>query len=181
MCTVHKYSLLIKMYISHVQEKTKLNTDNETEGSLHNVEETNNKENVNIQITKDSAVNNEINDIEKKNQSSSYLSDVHNASLDESDYETASESEKWETEDLSEKFGKLSCDPTDLEIEGENENKDLVNDILVSVSTIKSGDGQDNIESIEDEDYDNNDEDDDEDEDNGWITPGKFDFTIQVF
>lgn len=87
----------------------------------------------------------------------------------QSDYETAaSDNEDDKTVDLAEKFSKLKCNPTDLEVKGENESKYIVDDILAPVNTSKSD------ESFEDED--DEDEDDDDDDDSGWITPGKFNF-----
>lgn len=84
-----------------------------------------------------------------------------------SDYETASDNEEDKTVDLAEKFSKLKCNPTDLEVEGESEGKCVVDDILAPVDTTSKSD-----ESFEDED----DEDEDGDDDSGWITPGKFNF-----
>ncbi|XP_032689888.1 RNA-binding protein NOB1 [Odontomachus brunneus] len=160
----------VGFYIPKEKERTELNMDNKTDASLHNTEETNVKEN--IQITENLAVNNTINNAENQNQSTSCVSDVCNEFLDESDYETASESEEWEIKDLSEKFAKLACDPTDLKIEGENE--DLVDDILAPIGEINFKDQQNNVKLIKDEDYDSDDNDndsDDDDDDDSWITP----------
>ncbi|KAM0731746.1 RNA-binding protein NOB1 [Formica fusca] len=149
--------LPIGFYIPKKTERTELDADNTTEVS-NNVEKTDIKENIgHIQITKESAVNDTINDIEKQEQPS----DASSTEL-ESDYETAtSDIEDNKTEDLTEKFAKLKCNPTDFEVEGKNESKHDVNDILAPVNTAISEDEESDIESIEDED----------DGDNGWITP----------
>ncbi|EFN83755.1 RNA-binding protein NOB1 [Harpegnathos saltator] len=135
----------VGFYMPKKKEKTELNAD-KTETSSQNIEETNIKENINIQVIEDSAANNIINDTKNQDQSL-YICDVYNASLNKSDYET-SEPEEWETKNLSEKFAKLTCDPTDFKVEGEDENKDLVNDILVPVGTTKSKDRQGNLADI---------------------------------
>lgn len=124
------------------------------------MEKTDIKENIrHIQITKELASNDAINDTEKQEQPSDTSSNEF-----ESDYETAtSDIEDNKTEDLIEKFAKLKCNPTDLEVEGENEGKHGVDDILAPVNTAISENEESDIESIEDED----------DDDNGWITPGK--------
>lgn len=104
----------------------------------------------------------EINDVEK--QFTPYAS----SSSDESDYETAaSDNEDDKAIDLADKFSKLKCNPTDLEIEGESEH--AVDDILAPIDTSKSD------KLFEDEN--DEDEDDDDDDDSGWITPGKFNFS----
>lgn len=157
---------------------------NKTETSSYNIEETNVNEKINIQITENSTANKTINNTEKQNQSTSYISDIDNSSSDESDYETApnpKDSKIKEIEELSKKFATLTC-YLDLKIEGENENENLVDDILVPVGSITSKGVQDNVELIENRDYhsDENDSDDDndDDDDGSWITPGKFDFII---
>ncbi|XP_014467540.1 PREDICTED: RNA-binding protein NOB1 [Dinoponera quadriceps] len=185
----------IGFYMPKKKEKTELSTNNEAGTSLHNIEETGVEENV--QITDNSAVNNTKNlalnnlicSIEAQNLPALCTFNAYDSSLDELNYETASESEEWEAKGLSEKFAKLKWDPTDLKVEGENENKDLVDDILVQVDTIKSNHEQGNVELIEDQDYDGDDNDsdddddvddeddeneEDEDDDGGWITPGNF-------
>lgn len=126
------------------------------------MEKTDIKENIrHIQITKESALNDAINDTKKQEQPSDASSNEF-----ESDYETAtSDIEDNKTEDLTEKFAKLKCNPTDLEVEGENDGKHSVDDILAPVNTAISENEESDIESIEDED--------DDDDDNGWITPGK--------
>lgn len=86
-----------------------------------------------------------------------------------SDYETASEMENCETENLAEKFSKLTCHPTDLEVQGEDENKEVVDNILVPVHTVTSE--QSDEESTEEED---------DDDDDAWITPSKFHFINKV-
>lgn len=154
-----------------IQKKTEL--DNNTEASPDNVEKTDFKENItHIQITGKSIINETINDIEKQEQ----LSDT-SSNEDESDYETAisdiDEDNETEAITLIEKFAKLKCNPTDLEVDGENEGKHAVDDILVPLNTAISKDEENNIDSVEDEDDDNDDDDDDDDDDSGWITPGK--------
>lgn len=91
----------------------------------------------------------------------------------QSDYETAaSDNEDIKTVDLADKFSKLKCNPTDLEVEGESEGKYVVDDILAPLDTMSKSD-----ESFEEGD-DEDDEDEDDDDDSGWITPGKFNFQI---
>lgn len=158
-----------------------LNTDSKIEAILHNVKETDVKENiVNIQFTEDLAANTAISDAEKQNQSTLYTSDIDDSSLSELDYETASDSKEVkikEDEDLFEKFAKLTCNPTDLKVDDENENENFVDNIFISGNAIKSEDEQSNIEIIGNENYDENCDDDDD----GWITPGKLDFITKIF
>lgn len=144
-----------------IQETAELNVDNNTEASSNNVKEADLKENItHIEIT-ESAGNDTINDIRQEQ-----LSDTSSSEI-ESDYETAISDidEDNETEDLTEKFAELKCNPTDLEVDGEDEGKHAVDDILVPLNITKSKDEKSDIDSIEDEDDDN--------DDNGWITPGK--------
>ncbi|KAL6439987.1 hypothetical protein ACFW04_002974 [Cataglyphis niger] len=150
--------LPIGFYMPKKTDKIELDAANNTEVSSNNVEKTDIKENIrHIQITKESASNDVINDTEKQEQPS----DISSSEF-ESDYETAtSDIEDNKTEDLTEKFAKLKCNPTDLEVEGENEGKHGVDDILAPVNIAISENEESDIESIEDED----------DDDNGWITP----------
>ncbi|KAL0117703.1 hypothetical protein PUN28_008839 [Cardiocondyla obscurior] len=88
-------------------------------------------------------------------------------SSDESDYETAtSDDEENKSDNLADKFSKLNCNPSDLEIEGETEGKYIVDDILSPIDmALKS-------ELLENEnDYYDDENDDDDDDDSGWITP----------
>ncbi|XP_011705852.1 PREDICTED: RNA-binding protein NOB1 [Wasmannia auropunctata] len=154
--------LPLGFYMPKKKERKELDEDNKNlEVSLNNIEKVDvTKENIaNVHIIDDSAIDNTINDTEindVKKQSTLYVS----ASSDEaqSDYETASDNEDDKTNDLADKFSKLKCNPTDLEIEGESEGKYVVDDILAFVDTTSKSD-----ESFEDED--------DEDDDSGWITP----------
>lgn len=119
-----------------------------------------------IQITEESTVNDTINNIEKQEQPSVLYTSGASSDELESDYETAtSDIEDNKTEDLTEKFAKLKCNLTDLEVDGENEGKHAVGDILAPIDTTISKDEESDEESIED--------DDDDDDDSGWITPGK--------
>lgn len=144
--------------------------DNKNVETLNTTEKTNvMEENItHVQIIGDSIVDSTTNDTEisMEKQFTPYVS----ASSDESqsDYETASDNGDDETNNLADKFSKLKCNPTDLEVEGEGEGKYVVDDILAPVDTISKSD-----ESFEDED--------DENDDNGWITPGKFNFINQLF
>jgi hypothetical protein len=71
----------------------------------------------------------------------------------------------------------------DLEIEGESEDKYIVDDILVPINKTVSksneesknedGEGDEDDEDEDDEDYEAEDEDEN---DSGWITPGKLSF-----
>lgn len=149
-----------------------MDDNKDVEASLNNTEETNViEENViHVQITGDSAVDNTINDTEINDVEKQFIP-YASASSDESqsDYETAvSDNEDSKTDDLADKFSKLKCNPADLEVEGENEDKYVVDDILAPVDTISN---EQNDESDEDED-----DEDDDDDDNGWITPGKLNF-----
>lgn len=140
--------------------------------ALNNTEKTNIiKEDItHVQITSDST-DNTINNIEIKDMEKQFTPYVISASSDESqsDYETASsDNEDDKTDDLVDKFSKLKCNPADLEVEGESEDKYVVDDILVPVDTTSNN--EQNDESVEDED------DDDDDNDNDWITPGKLNF-----
>lgn len=133
---------------------------------MNNAEKTDFKENIkHIQITEKSIVNDTINDIEKQEQ----LSNTSSNEI-ESDYETAisdiDEDNETEAITLTEKFAKLNCNPTDLKVDGENEGKHAVDDILVPLNTATSKNEDSDIDSIEDED-------DDDDDDSGWITPGR--------
>lgn len=126
--------LPIGFYMPKKTERTELDVDNNTGASPNNVEKT---------------------DIKEEQQSDASSNEA------ESDYETAtSDIENNKTEDLTEKFAKLKCNPTDLEVDGENEGKHAVDDILAPVNTI-SEDEESDMESIEDKD----------DDDSGWITP----------
>jgi len=101
-----------------------------------------------------------LNNVEKqKTLSILYISDTS----DQSDNE-ALDVEEAETGILAEKFAKLACNPTDFEVEGENEDTSVVNDILAPVDAT-SEDDQNDVELTEDEDCDD-----------GWITPGKLNF-----
>lgn len=55
---------------------------------------------------------------------------------------------------------KLTCNPTDLEVE--NENEDVMDNILAPVDA-KFGNDENDVVSENKDDYD----------DSGWITPGK--------
>lgn len=157
-----------------------MNVDN-IEPSLKDIEEIDVEENVkdviHVQI-ETSAVNNTTDTEKQKELSVSDESDTADASLNEtgSDYETADsdiEERESKTDNLAEKFTKLTCNPADLEIEGESEDTHIVDNILAPVSgRIVSENGSD-TESLEDEDN----EDDDDDEESSWITPGKLGFT----
>ncbi|XP_072753536.1 RNA-binding protein NOB1 [Anoplolepis gracilipes] len=151
--------LPLGFYMPKKTEKTKLDADNNTEVSSNNVEKEIKENITHIQITGELAVNDTINDIEKQEQPSDASSNEF-----ESDYETAtSDIEDNKTEDLIEKFAELKCNPTDLEVDGENEGKHVVDDILAPINTETSEDEESDIESIEDEDED--------DDDSDWITP----------
>lgn len=96
----------------------------------------------------------------------------------ESDYETAdSDTEYAETNDLSERFSKLECEPTEFIVKDTDETIHNVDDILAPVVDTKTESKYSNSECNEseedgDEEYDSNeDEEDDEDDDSGWITP----------
>ncbi|EZA52790.1 RNA-binding protein NOB1 [Ooceraea biroi] len=159
------------------KEKELLNANNNIESSLKDTEEIDVKENIkeNVAQVEDSTINN-TSDTEKK-QSVLNASDVANTSLEEteSDYETADsdiEESNEQERDLLEKFMKCTFDSANLEIEGESEDKHVMDDILTPVDAILRENGSD-AESTENED-DETDEDDDDDDDNenGWITPG---------
>ncbi|KMQ91554.1 rna-binding protein nob1, partial [Lasius niger] len=157
--------LPIGFYMPKKTEKTELDEDNNTEASLNSMQKTDVEENVtHIQITEESTVNDTINNIEKQEQPSVLYTSGASSDELESDYETAtSDIEDNKTEDLTEKFAKLKCNPTDLEVDGENEGKHAVDDILAPIDTTISKDEESDEESIED--------DDDDDDDSGWITP----------
>ncbi|KAG5329018.1 NOB1 protein, partial [Acromyrmex heyeri] len=107
-------------------------------------------------IIRDSAIDDTINGTEINNVEKQFTSYTA-ASSDESqsDYETASDKEDDKTNDLADKFFKLKCNPTDLEVE--SMGMYAMDDILTSVDTSKSD------ESFEDKDKD--------DDDSSWITP----------
>lgn len=114
----------------------------------------------------DNDIESSVNDTEEQQiQSTLHTCDTS----DHSDNE-ASHVEETKTGSLTEKFAKLTCNPTDLEVEGENERTNVIDDILAPVDAT-SEDNQNDIESTEDED----------DDDNGWITPGKLNFINQIF
>jgi len=157
-----------------------LDIDNKNINILNNAEKSDIiEENItHVQIisdpTEDSTTNDkETNDVEKQftpyssAPSDESQSDYETASDNEDD-KTASDNEDDKTTNLVDKFSKLKCNPTDLEVEGEAEGKYVVDDILAPIES-KSED-----ESFEDED------DDKDDEDSGWITPGKFNFINQL-
>ncbi|KYM82393.1 Ras-related protein Rab-2 [Atta colombica] len=128
--------------------------------SLNNTEKTDIiEENItHVQIIRDSAIDDTINGTEINNVEKQFIS-CTSASSDESqsDYETASDKEDDKTNDLADKFFKLKCNPTDLEVE--SMGMYAMDDILASVDTSKSD------ESFEDKDKD------DDGGDSGWITP----------
>ena len=137
-------------------------TDN-VKASLNDTEKTDViEENItHIQIIRDSAIDDTINGTEINNVEKQFIS-YTSASSDESqsDYETASDKEDDKTNDLADKFFKLKCNPTDLEVE--SMGMYAMDNILASVDTSKSD------ESFEDKDKG------DDGGDSGWITPGKF-------
>lgn len=101
---------------------------------------------------------------QEEENSDSYFSE--SCSNTESDYETAdSEVDQNRVEDLSTKFTKLNCKPTEFVVQDENNTKHNADDILIPVT--KSSDD----ENVSDEYV--QDESDDDNDDNGWITPGK--------
>ncbi|XP_071575931.1 RNA-binding protein NOB1 [Temnothorax nylanderi] len=159
--------LPVGFYMPKKRERKESDVDNNAEASNNTEKIDVEKDITHIQIISNSAVDNatndaEINDTEK--QCTPYAS----ASSDESqsDYETAASDDEDKTVDLADKFSKLKCNPTDLEVEGESEGKCVVDDVLAPVDTSKSD------ESSEDEDEDDeDDDDDDDDDDSGWITP----------
>lgn len=84
------------------------------------------------------------------------------ASSNESDYETAeSDTEENKTDDLAKRFMKLTCNPIDVEVEDENEDKHVTDNILASVDATFVD--ENDVISEDKDDYD----------DSGWITPGK--------
>ncbi|XP_018405683.1 PREDICTED: RNA-binding protein NOB1 [Cyphomyrmex costatus] len=154
--------LPVGFYMPKKKERNEVVTDNVTTSSNNMEKGDVIKEDIrHVQITNHSAINNtingtEINDVEE--QFTSYTS----ASSDESqsDYETASDKDDDKTNDLADKFSKLKCNPTDLEIEGMGMY--IMDNILAPVNTTSKSD-----ESFKDEDeYDG-----DDDDESGWITP----------
>ncbi|EGI64412.1 RNA-binding protein NOB1, partial [Acromyrmex echinatior] len=146
--------LPVGFYMPKKKERNEVVTDN-VKTSLNNTEKTDVEENItHVQIIRDSAIDDTINGTEINNMEkfTSYTS----ASSDESqsDYETA-DKEDDKTNDLADKFFKLKCNPTDLEVE--SMGMYAMDDILTSVDTSKSD------ESFEDKDKD--------DDDSSWITP----------
>lgn len=115
-------------------------------------------------------------DDDEKEESETYFSESSNNI--ESDYETAdSDVDRNETKDLSAKFSKLSCEPTEFIVEDKDNCQHNVDDILACVKNDFS-DGQNNAEhneyeETEDEEDESEDNDDDSDDDSGWITPSK--------
>ncbi|XP_076381073.1 RNA-binding protein NOB1 [Megalopta genalis] len=101
----------------------------------------------------------------EEEKSESYYSD----SSDESNYETAdSDVDQERTDDLSSKFLKLTCEPSEFIVQAEDNSKYNVNDILATIENT-SDNGDNNVEYNEyesDGDNDNN-----NDDDSGWITP----------
>ncbi|XP_011642268.1 RNA-binding protein NOB1 [Pogonomyrmex barbatus] len=152
--------LPVGFYMPKKRERKNTENNKNVEASLNKVERRDViEENITrVQIINDSAVDNIINNTENLEKFTH-----ESASSDESqDYETAeSDTEDSKTEDLADKFSKLRCDPTDLEVEGESESKCVVDDILAPVDTSED---EQSDESIEDEDDEN-------DDDGGWITP----------
>ncbi|KZC05070.1 RNA-binding protein NOB1 [Dufourea novaeangliae] len=110
------------------------------------------------------------NDDSEEEESESYYS---NSSVTESDYETA-DSDQIGTEDLSSKFLKLTCEPSNFKVQDKDNSEHNVDDILAPVKD-DSNYEQDNTEYNEyegDEDDDDYDEEDNNDDDgSGWITP----------
>ncbi|KYN43059.1 RNA-binding protein NOB1 [Trachymyrmex septentrionalis] len=151
------FKLPIGFYMPKKKEKNEVITDN-VKASLNNTEKTDViEENItHVQVIRDSAIDDTINGTEINNVEKQFTS-YTSASSDESqsDYETASDKEDDKTNDLADKFFKLRCDPTDLEVEGMGMY--AMDDILASIDTSKSD------ESFEDKDKD--------DDDSGWITP----------
>jgi len=149
-----------------------LDIDNKNIDTLNNTEKSDiTEENITyVQIIRDAAEDNTINDRET-NDVEKQFTPYASVSSDESqsDYETASDNEDDKTNNLVDKFFKLKCNPTDLEVEGKAEGKYVMDDILAPIDIKSKSD-----ESFEDED------DDKDDEDSGWITPGKFNFINQL-
>jgi len=175
----------IKINFYYIQELTLSNTDNNIEYSIKNIEKSDIKEYITQRQIEDLIVNN-TNNVEKIEVINT-ASNTTEISLDESDYYTAeSDIEKSKTDNLADKFAKLTCNPMDLKIEGESEGEYIADDILIPInrtmseSDVKSKNetGEDNGDDGDENNKDNEDEDDedyedDEDDDCGWITPGK--------
>ncbi|XP_020298976.1 RNA-binding protein NOB1 isoform X2 [Pseudomyrmex gracilis] len=155
--------LPVGFYTPKNEEQTESNANNHKATFSNNKKETNAQETIICRkIIENLAVNN-TNDTEKQEKPVSYafdISDVSAASSNESDYETAeSDTEENKTNDLSKQFMKLTCNPTDLEVE--NENEDVMDNILAPVDA-KFGNDENDVVSENKDDYD----------DSGWITPG---------
>ncbi|XP_054014084.1 RNA-binding protein NOB1 [Hylaeus anthracinus] len=83
----------------------------------------------------------------------------------ESDYETADvDTNSDRTEDISKRFSKLNCEPTELKVQDQDNSEHNVDDILAPIKD-DFDDEQNNTE------YNQYEDDDDDSDDNGWITP----------
>lgn len=88
-------------------------------------------------------------------------------SLSVSDYETAtSDVENIDADSLADRFTALKCKPEELELE---DNRD-VNDVLTRAK---------NEEDFSDEEEESEEQDESEDDDEGWITPGKYYYSLR--
>ncbi|XP_043259737.1 RNA-binding protein NOB1 [Colletes gigas] len=141
-----KYHLEEFKYKEHVEDIDKKSVDINLEDSINNVDN-------------------------EEADSESYFSESSNNI--ESDYETAeSDIDHDKIEDVSTKFAKLECEPTEFKIVDQDSSEYNIKDNFVFVKDdfegVQNNTEYDEYEGDEDE---NNDDDNSDDDNSGWITP----------
>ncbi|XP_076659351.1 RNA-binding protein NOB1 [Halictus rubicundus] len=120
-----------------------------------------------VEIQLEDKVKHSDNEEEKSESCNSDSSDI------ESDYETAdSDIDQERREDLSSKFSKLTCEPSEFIILDKDNSEHNVDDILPPIESNSDNEEDDTKHNeCEDDEGDENNDDHDDDDDSGWITP----------
>lgn len=156
-------SLLAGFYLP---EKNEVVSENDIEKK----EETNylhSKDDEKLEIQLEDKAKHSDNEEEKSESCNSDSFDI------ESDYETAdSDIDQERTEDLSSKFSKLTCEPSEFIVLDKDNSEHNVDDILAPIES-NSDNEEDDIKYNEREDGEGDESNDDygDDNDSGWITP----------
>ncbi|XP_078038529.1 RNA-binding protein NOB1 [Augochlora pura] len=150
----------------YMPEKNAVVTEKDTEEhdakKLDKEDDSKNKDEEQVEIQEEDKVKNSN---AKEEKSESYCSDCSDI---ESNYETAdSDIEEENIDDVSSKFLKLTCEPSEFIVQDKDNCEHNVDDILTTVEN--ASDNEDN--NIDEyNEYESN-EDYDDDNDSGWITP----------
>ena len=151
------------------QERNGINEEDEED----NLEEPEDQEcvedndNEKVEINLEDNVKNEDNERE---ESEDYFS--KSSSDIESDYETAeSDIDNDRAEDLSDKFSKLNCEPSEFIVQDKDNCQHNVDDVLALVKKDSDVERDNNEDDLYEGDEDEDGDDDDDDDDSGWITP----------